>query len=192
MMELGGIFLALFLSAYFSGSEIAFTALNPLQVQIWLKKSKRGARLAEHYQQHPDQFLITTLIGNNLSNIAYTSLATIWFLRAGWHEWISFLLISLVVLIFGEIVPKLVFHESTNTIFRILAIFSRIFHWLFYPFVWLISEVTSRLLYNSEYNSDDGLSRLRGHLHVLFSEAESAGHLDELESRMLKSTLELN
>jgi putative hemolysin len=186
------ILVALFFSAYFSGSEISFTSLNPIQVQIWLKQRRKGSRLTDYYLNQPDKFLITTLIGNNLANIAYTSLATIWFLQYGWSEWLNFLIISLFILFFGEIIPKLVFYESTNFVFPGIAFITRIFHWAFYPFVWAMSTVTGRLISSADDDSANGVHRLRAHLRVYFNEAESAGQLDESESRMLEKTLELS
>ena len=100
--ELLTLLLALALSAFCSGSEIAFTALNPAHILLWLKEERIGARRTEAWFHEPNGFLITVLVGTNLANIAFTSLGTLFLLKSTLPEWAIFPVITLTVLFFGD------------------------------------------------------------------------------------------
>ncbi len=68
--------ICILLSAYFAGTEIAFMSLQRFRLEAMLQKKRRGARLVAWLKDHPETFLSTVLLGNNLVNIAAASLGT--------------------------------------------------------------------------------------------------------------------
>lgn len=133
------IFFLLF-SAIFSGSEIAFISANKLDVEI--KKNKRGARsrCINYFYQHPNSFLGTMLVGNNIALVAFTTLLTIpleHFLTSYFHVPHGMLLllivtviVTVIVLIFGEFLPKTLFKLYGANMLWMLAIPLRIIMFL--------------------------------------------------------------
>jgi CBS domain containing-hemolysin-like protein len=136
-MLLTFILLSLFLSALFSGTEIAFISASKLQVELKRSKgSRKGAILAKFYQ-NPADFLSTMLVGNNIALVVFTALMTIP-LNQVFVEYfhikseifvllINTVIITIVILIFGEFLPK--------TLFRLFS--SELLYFLTYPLLFL-------------------------------------------------------
>ncbi len=131
-----GIVLFLILSAIFSGSEIAFISANRLDVEI--KKNKRGtrSRFIQYFYDNPNNFLGTMLVGNNIALVVFTTLLTIpleRFLTHYFHlpEGVFMLLsvtviTTIIILIFGEFLPKTLFKLYGANMLFLLAIPLRI------------------------------------------------------------------
>ena len=116
------ILLFLILSAFFSGSEIAFVSANKLGIEVLRNKgSKRGTILARFYDR-PDQFISTMLVGNNISLVVFTSLMEILVKPllvpiigdTAWTLLVLTVIVTIVVLIFGEFLPKTLFRLYSN------------------------------------------------------------------------------
>ncbi len=105
---IAALILLILLSGCFSGTETAFTSLSIIKVRSLLKNNIPGARLLIFLKQHTHRVLITILIGNNIVNIAASVLATILFtdLFGSAGPGISMGVMTLLVLVFGEITPK--------------------------------------------------------------------------------------
>jgi putative hemolysin len=186
--ELLTLLLALALSAFCSGSEIAFTALNPAHILLWLKEERIGARRTEAWFHEPNGFLITVLVGTNLANIAFTSLGTLFLLKSTLPEWAIFPVITLTVLFFGELLPKLFFHAVRHKVFPVLAIpiiILRVSIWLLvWPLEILVDALGSR-------KRSGPILGLRGHLGQLFHQAGDSGLIGQQESELIEKTLAL-
>ena len=106
------LFILLVLSAFFSASETAFTSLSQVRIKS-LSQSKKSAKLVFKMSQNYNKLLSTLLIGNNIVNIASASIATIvftfWFGDLG--VTLSTAVMTVLVLIFGEITPKSIAKE---------------------------------------------------------------------------------
>ena len=129
-MLIFSILLFLLLSALFSGSEIAFISASKLEVELKkMQGSRRGSILAKFYES-PSDFLSTMLVGNNIALVVFTISLTKLMIDYG-GEWLATegasglllrtILITLVVLIFGEFLPKTLFRLYSNSILYALA-----------------------------------------------------------------------
>lgn len=99
----------LILSAFFSSSESAIFSLSDEWIQSATEGGSPESRVLQHLRSDPHRLLVTVLVGNNLVNIALTSIVTLVvgnFLPAGLTVVIATLGVSILVLVFGEIVPK--------------------------------------------------------------------------------------
>ena len=130
-MLLTWIIVSLLLSALFSGTEIAYVSASKLVVELKKKKGSRRGKILGHFYDHPSEFLGTMLIGNNIALVTFTTLATApleTFLGAnlgigqgGFLILIQTILLTLVVLIFGEFLPKTLFRLYAESILYFLA-----------------------------------------------------------------------
>ncbi|MDK2976967.1 MAG: magnesium and cobalt exporter, family, partial [Candidatus Marinimicrobia bacterium] len=135
-------------SAYFSSAELSFTAANPVKIRIWADNGKKSAIRTLQYLENREDILTMILVGNNLANILATSYATLYFLTLGLFSEIQIILIiSLVILIFGELVPKSIVREMPNqaVIFFVLTIrWIRIF---LFPVTWPVQKMIQGILF---------------------------------------------
>jgi CBS domain containing-hemolysin-like protein len=124
MMLALAIIACLLLSALFSGSEIAYVSANKLRVELKKKRNNTRSRILTRWFERPAQFLSTMLVGNNIALVAFTSLITVplTYLFASYLGisselvllLINTLTITLIVLIFGEYVPKTIFRMYSD------------------------------------------------------------------------------
>jgi putative hemolysin len=155
-MLIGLILLFLALSALFSGSEIAFVSANKLKVELRKKKgAQRGSILAGFFNK-PDQFLGTMLVGNNIALVIFsllmTELTEPWLRKAvvGDNEFllllISTLIITVVVLIFGEFLPKTLFRLYADRILYFLAYPLKVLEYLLLIPSWIMTQLSNIVL----------------------------------------------
>ncbi|MDE7214086.1 MAG: DUF21 domain-containing protein, partial [Anaeroplasmataceae bacterium] len=97
----------IFLSAFFSMSETAFSSANVVKLKSLVEDRKRGAKKALQMAEDFDKTVTTLLIGNNIVNTALSTIAVLFFIQLGvsedWVSLISTLVITVTLLIFGEI-----------------------------------------------------------------------------------------
>ena len=127
MLDLNLAFMGLILSIFYSCSEIALISANPLQLDVWEKQEKRLSRLASSILDRKSDYLAVILIGTNLANILTTSFATIYLLRIDIlpHKLIV-VPITVIILLFGEILPKSITRDYANIGIMILSPFLKI------------------------------------------------------------------
>ena len=152
------IFIMILFSAFFSASEISFNASNKMRLKKSAETGSKTAALAYKISEHFTSALSAILIGNNLANIAASTAATVitmsLLLRAGsaGSDSLASLIATLVmtfiilikkvmtfiILIFGEIVPKIVAKNNADTTVLWFAYPIRILTYILYPIVWLV------------------------------------------------------
>ncbi|MBK1717619.1 CNNM domain-containing protein [Thiocystis violacea] len=151
-LSLPGLFFALFvligLSAFFSGSETALLTMNRYRLKHLADQGHRGARIARRLLDRPDRLIGLILLGNNFVNIMASSLGTVIALRLGGEAAIGVAagLLTLVILIFGEVTPKTyaTLHPE-RLAFPAAYIYAPLLKVL-YPIVWLVNLFTNGLL----------------------------------------------
>jgi len=153
------------MSAYFSSSETAMMALNRYRLRHLAEKHHKGAIRAQKLLSRPDRLIGVILLGNNFVNILATQIATILALQLLGKDGliITTILLTIVILIFAEVLPKTVAVLNPE---RIAFPSSRLLTpllWLLYPFVWVVNGVTNGILnwfnINPEETGNDPLDR---------------------------------
>ncbi len=140
------LLLSLLLSALFSASEIAFIVANRLKIEVRARKKVGGAETALRFIKNPESFFSTVLVGNNIANVAYSSIATALFgTLFGWSEYTILAVVSCSVLLAGEILPKAIVREIADFVIIGAALFIRLTRIMLYPFV-RFSEISSRFV----------------------------------------------
>ncbi len=178
------------LSAFFSATETAFMSLNRVKVknlaQMGDKKAKRVLRLSDN----PDRLLSTVLIGNNIVNIASASLATILFVKffQGNGATISTIVMTVVVLLFGEVTPKGIAKEMPEKFaMRVVGIISFLAT-VFTPLNFLLVKLKSAISKLFKVDADSGITEEE--LLTIVDEAEQEGGLDSEESELIRNAIE--
>ena len=135
--------LLLLLKGFFSGSEIALVNSDKIKLRHEAKQGSEGARLALNLFRHPEVLLSTTLVGTNLSTIALTTIGTLLMIElvGDGGELYAFLLFTPILLILGEIVPKSIYQQKSNTLTPIIIYPLRWASYLFYPVVFIFSRL---------------------------------------------------
>lgn len=209
-MELALIALTLLLSAFFSGSEIAFVAANRLRVEVSARQGGKTGLIVSRFLDNPATLLTTTLVGNNLALVAYSTLIAFYLeppLKvffsgiAGAGSVATIVLVlsvqtlvaSVIVLLFGEIVPKSVMREFANRAVFILAVPLRVSYWLLLPMI-ALSRWSAALLMKVFKTETTTLSQfMRRDFELMIEESKQAGELDldEEESTLLSNVFAL-
>ncbi len=163
------ILICLLLSALFSGTEIAFISASKLEVELKkMQGSQRGSILAKWYER-PAQFLSTMLVGNNIALVLFTILMgnlmeptydRLFGPNDGLFLLFSTLVITIVVLIFGEFLPKTLFRLFSNPLLFGLAYPLQAIKWLLAAPAWLMTRLSNwllRLLFKTPVGGNDNV-----------------------------------
>ncbi|AEL18387.1 CBS domain pair family protein [Borreliella bissettiae DN127] len=147
MLELIVILLFIILSAIFSASETAYTSLSIIQIQDIRKKGKSGISVY-NLVQSPSKLITTILIGNNISNIIASTLTTKFVLEKYGNSAlaISTGLITIIVLIFAEILPKQIAILNNEIIALSTSFFLTPLIFIFTPLIYIINKIIKKIL----------------------------------------------
>ena len=190
MILLAVLLLMVVMSGYFSATETAFTSLNRIRLKSRAengdKKAEKTLALAEDY----DKLLSTILIGNNIVNNVAATLSTLLFIDLiGQADGpaVSTIVLTVVVLIFGEISPKSLAKESPEAFAMFSAPLLRLFMAVLTPLNFLFGlwkKLLTKLFHKSE---DEGITDEE--LVTMVEEAEDQGGLDREESQLIRSAI---
>ena len=181
------------LSAYFSATETAFTSLNRIRLKSKADAGNRRAALALRLVDQYDNLLSTILVGNNIVNLSASSLATVFFtegLRLQNGAVISTAVITIVVLIFGEVSPKSLAKEYPESFAVFSATIMRILMVILTPVNFLFSLLKKLLSMVFHKEGDSGITEEE--LVTMVDQAEIEGGLDQHESKLIRSAIEFN
>ncbi len=180
-------------SAFFSASETAFSSLNQIRLKSRADDGDRTAARVLAMAEKYDKLLSTILVGNNIVNIAAASIGTIIFtqmLGAERGATVSTIVLTIVVLIFGEVSPKSLAKEMPETVATAVAPALGLLMVVFTPLTWLFSQ-WKRLL-NHFVHSSESDTITEGELMTMVSEAENDGELTDRESELIRSAIEFD
>ena len=132
----------LLLKGFFSGSEIALVNSDKIKLRHKAKQGKRGASLALKLLQTPDVLLSTTLVGTNICTVVLTTIGAVLMVRllGDQGEFYAFLLLTPLLLVLGEIVPKSIYQQKSDSLTPLIIYPLRWASFLFYPVVFIFSR----------------------------------------------------
>ena len=182
----------LLFSAYFSATETAFSSANSTRLKTLAEKGNKRAALACKLLEQYDKLLSTILIGNNIVNILMASIATVLFVKyygdAG--ATISTVVVTVVVLIFGEISPKSVAKDCAEKFAMFSAPFLRVLIWILIPVNWLFSLWKKLLAKMFHLSADSKMSQEE--LLMLVDEVQQDGSIDKNEGELLRNAIDFS
>lgn len=183
----------IFLSGVFSGAEIALTSLTQAKVRAIGKDKKFGSKAIVKLKSNPQRLLITILVGNNLVNILASVLATVWAVEVFGNNAIGIVtgLLTLLVLVFGEITPKSFAQKHSVRFARWVAHPLLGLIRILLPVIWVFEKFTDWIM---------NLLKLKGPLHSVSEEellelvdiGTKEGVIEEREQEMIENVLDFN
>lgn len=180
------------LSAFFSMSETAFSSSSQVKIRMAVEDRRAGAKKALFLTERFDKTLTTLLVGNNLVNTALSTIAVTFFtqlaISARFVELVSTLVITITLLIFGEIVPKMIAKLNPEGVALRVSVIVYVLTFVFYPVVLLfvgLQKLISR-------NKDEKKAIDEQELGVLLNTMEEEGSIEDDEVSMIRNVFDLN
>lgn len=188
----------LFMSAFFSSTETAFTSFNKIRMKNLAQGGNKRAQLVTKIESKYDRFLTSVLIGNNIVNIALSSIATLFFIGLFANNpdsesigtTVSTVVITVAVLIFGEISPKVIARQNADKMAMLIAPFINAIIIILMPLS-LIFGGWSKLL-GIVFRSKEQSTITEDELITIVDEAEEDGTLESEEGNLIRSAIEFN
>ena len=192
-----GIVVCILLSAFFSSSEMAFSACNTVRLEnISEEKSKgyKSARTALRVTRHFDSALSAILIGNNLVNIAASSLSSVLLLLvigSDGYTWLSTIILTILVIIFGETIPKIYTKKNATSVAMKASKPVIVLMIVFKPVIWVIVGLVKLLtlpIRQQKEDSDESVEELQS----IIETAEDEGIIDEADSNLMQAAIDFS
>lgn len=187
------IVVCIIFSAYFSATETAFSTFNRIRMKTYAEKGNKKAATALKLADNYDTLISTILIGNNVVNILAASLATLFFTELLASDpdlgaTLSTIILTLAVLIFGEITPKSMAKNSPEKFVLFSTPIIKFFTLILLPFTFVFLKWQQLLAKLNKDEDDKGMTEEE--LISIIEEAEEDGGIDEEESSLIKSAIE--
>ncbi|WKY48677.1 hemolysin family protein [Eubacteriaceae bacterium ES3] len=180
------------LSSFFSATETAFSSLNRIRVKNLVKNGNKRAEKVLELSESYDRVLSTILIGNNIVNIVSASMATVLFvgIYGSSGVTISTIVMTVVVLIFGEITPKSLAKKSPEKFAMMAYPLLRIFMIVLIPLNFIFMQWQK--LISVLFKTKNDLSITEEELLTIVEEAENEGGIDLQDGELIRSAIEFN
>ena len=177
-------------SAFFSMSETAFSSVQDTKIRLAIENKVKGAKSAMFCYERYEKVLVTLLVGNNLVNTALSAIATMLFLNLGMNEdyvtLFSTLIITLVLLVFGEIMPKMIGKNHSLGIACKTAIIIKVIMYALYPFVLFFYGLQKIFSRNKQEEIQE-----KEELDVIVDKFEDEGSIESNEADVIHKVLDL-
>jgi len=179
-------------SAFFSGVEIALFSVSRLRAKHLVRKKVKGAKTVEKLKNKPQRLLITILIGNNVVNVGASALATsiIYEISKSYAVSITTGIMTLIILIFGEITPKTLAAKYNEQIALLVGKPVLLLQTILSPVIFLFESLTNALTSISGQKPKPLVTE--DEIHTFVSVAEKAGQIKEAERRMIHRIFKLD
>ena len=183
------------LSGFFSATETAFSTFNKIRIKNLAQSGNKRAALVLKLDENYDKFLTTVLIGNNIVNIALSSIATLFFVSLlktqSLGATVSTIAVTVAVLIFGEISPKVIAKKKADKVALAFAYVINGIKIVFTPFN-IIFGGWSKLINKIFHSSEDNSAITEDELITIVDEAEEDGTIESEEGNLIRSAIEFN
>ena len=196
VLVFAGIFLCLCLSNFCSASEMAFSSCNVMRLENARDDGSKRAKIAVYITEHFDDALSAILIGNNLANIGASSLASVAVILVTGgdkYAWLATIILTVLVIIFGETMPKISAKKNANRTSLKNAYVVRAMMIIFYPLVWLVVSLIKLLTMGmkpeaADADSDEAVEELQS----IIETAEDEDVLDEDQSELVQAAIDFS
>lgn len=188
------LILLIMCSAFFSSSETAFSSVNIIRLKTFVEEKKKGAKKALWIAENYDRTLTTILVGNNFVNIAATTIAGILFIRLipseAFANILNTAIMTILILIFGEILPKCLAKESAEKISLRFAGMLFFIIKILYPIVICFMKLRQAL--TKRVQKDDVPTVTGQELETIIDTMEEEGEIDTDDAKLMHGMLDTN
>ncbi len=189
-----GLAACLFLSAFFSGSEMAYSACSTLRLERLRDEGSPRAALALRLAERYDDTLSAILIGNNLVNIAASSLGSVLVILltgSDRYAWLSTVTVTVLVILFGETIPKITAKKNANRLSLQNARFLNALRVLLKPLIWVVVALISLLTRGMKGETEESEEAVE-ELQSIIETAEDEDVLDEDQSELVQAAIDFS
>ncbi|MBQ6322570.1 MAG: HlyC/CorC family transporter [Lachnospiraceae bacterium] len=189
-----GIALCIVLSHFFSSAEMSYSSANVLRLENEAENGPSSAKAAYYIVTHFDQALSTILIGNNLVNNAASALTSVFVLLVTGSDaktWIGTLVITILIIVFGETIAKMIAKRKPNTLSLAYALPIRVLMVVLFPVVWVVAGITERLtasMNKKQEDEEDEEEKVEAFASIIET-AEDEGVLDTDRTELLQKAI---
>jgi len=193
---IAGIALCICLSAFCSASEMALSSCNQLRLENAAEDGSKKAKTALRITERFDDALSAILICNNLANIGSSSMASvlvILILGSDNYAWVSTVAITVLVIIFGETMPKIIAKKNANSIAERHAYPVRFLMLILKPLIWVVVKLIDLITMPlPERDSEESAEEAVEELHSIIETAEDEDVIDEDQSELVRSAIDFS
>lgn len=182
--------LFLMMSFFLSGSETALTAVNRMKVHLRAEQGEVKAQNLQRLIAKPDRMITTILIGNNIANIMLPTLVTMIAIDRGWEVGLATAILTIILIIFGEVLPKTIAATFADKIAYIVAPVIRVLVVLFKPLTWLLAQFTNIFIRIISKGTVQEATMTKEELRTMVDIASTEGTFEEGESERIKGVLD--
>ena len=179
------------LSIFFSSSEIALISANKLQIDVWVKQNLRLSRIANLIIDNKEFYLFCILVGNNIANMLTTSFLTIYIVNSNiLPEESIFIIISILILLFAEIIPKSIIRQFSNATLLIISP-------ILYTIGMILAPIYSGAKFFININSDDSIFKSKDHDYIrddiqhVYEHVDNSIEIEDEQKEMLSNVFTL-
>lgn len=191
-----GIILCIILSGVFSAAEMAISSANMIRLhneaEDGNKKAKRAIKLNENY----DDTLSAILLSNNLVNIAASALSTVYIILLTGSDklnWLITVIVTVLIIIFGETIPKILSKKYANSMAKSVAAFIQLLIYIFKPINVIVVGITSLLTKKlSEDGGENHEEEAVEELQAIIETAEDEGVIDAEQSEIVAAAIDFS
>ena len=191
-----GIIICLYFSNFFSASEMAYSSCNKVRLETIIDDKEKGwkkAKTAIKITEKFDQALSAILIGNNLANIASSSLSSVLVILIAGSEdyaWLSTVIMTVLVIIFGETMPKIMSKRNATSTAMKNASFVHFLMVAFKPLIWIVVKLIALITKPLKGEADASQEESVEELQSIIETAEDEGIIDEDDSNLMQAAID--
>ena len=194
-MQITALVILVLLSAFFSGTETAFTSFNKTRMKTLAQDGNKKAKAVMEVEERYEKFLSTMLVGNNIVNISASTISTLLFAsfikgNQSLAATVSTAVMTVIILVFGEISPKFLGKDFADSYTMRTVGIVRFLMVVLTPLTALFS--LWRMLLSKVFKNDSTLSITEDEIMTMVEEAQNEGGIDEHEGDLIKSAIEFN
>lgn len=190
------IIICLALSAFFASAEVAVVSMSRIRVKHLLSNDVKFADILESFKDNPGVFLSAILLSNNLVNMAIAALATVIFVDLLGEEnlgaLVATIVATIVLLIFGDVVPKTIATQHNEKLALAYAIPIQIVIWVLYPFVWVLNKIGAGFTRITTDSSGNRVTVDEAEIRTAIDVGEAEGVWKETEADMIHRAFEFS
>lgn len=183
-----GIFLVM--SFFLSGSETALTAVNRMKVHLRAEQGDAKAQKLQKLIAKPDRMITTILIGNNIANIMLPTLVTMIAISRGWEVGVATAILTVVLIIFGEVLPKTISATFADKVAYIVFPVISFMVVILRPLTWLLAQFTNVFIRIISKGTVKEATMTKEELRTMVDIASTEGTFEEDESERIKGVLD--
>ena len=190
-----GIILCIVLSGVFSASEMAISSCNRVRMENEAEDGNKAAARVVRLNSDYDNTLSTILLSNNLVNIAASSLSTVYIILLTGSDdlnWLITAIVTILVIIFGETIPKIISKKHANSLSKGISGFISALFYILWPVNYIVVKITNLLTRGLGRNADDDEPEKTEELQAIIETAEDEGVIDAERSEIVAAAIDFS